>query len=74
MHVLGSCKFKCFVFPSSFRAFAFQLKISEICTLFRPMRLQIFCILTIKQSIKLYGFKGVILRLFNVIGKEGEVK
>ena len=44
--------------PPSFTAFHIplifersQLKISEICTLFQPLKLQIFCILTIVSNI-----------------------
>ena len=52
--VLGCYKFKCFVYPAylscvlhSVDICTVAIKIYEICKLFQPIKLQIFCILTI---------------------------
>ena len=54
MYDLGEYKFKCFVDPAqhscvlhSTDIWTVTIKITETCTLFQPIKLQIFCILTI---------------------------
>ena len=46
-----------------------QLKISEICTLFQPIKLQIFCILTITQEKSTFNFEnsGSVIYRFNFL-------
>ena len=51
MYVLGWYKFKCFVYPNSLAYVSHStditIKMLKICTLFQPIKLQIFCLLTI---------------------------
>ena len=67
--------------PPSFLAFhipltfaRLQLKISKICTLFQPIKLQIFCILTIMPNVRsscqeVYCKKGVLRSFAKIKGK-----
>ena len=52
-YVLGWCKFKCFLYPAWLSCVSHfidicTVKLSKICTLIQPIKLQIFCILTIR--------------------------